>query len=353
MRITIGFVLLLTACGPSETFEPWALEDLTADKGFSLRSPDVTLAEGEESQICYFVQAPDINGGEDYFISKVDMAQNPGSHHLNVFRVNTILGLAPEMGEPTMMGEHPATVVNGYADFFGNPCWDSANWADWPLLANTQNSEPDNPYYRWQLPENVGIRITPGEMLMVQSHYVNYGDQVTPWGSKFGINFHRFATGTTPMEMGSLFATQQSIRICESTPTATFSGTCRFPAGTHTIEALNGHFHSRGKELRVYTWDGVSDTHPTEDAHLYTSTRWDDPPMVTNVGREVAEGGGVWWDCQYQWHEPVVESCDDVNAKDTNGQGDCCYTFGGNVDVGEHCNLFLYYYPRTDDVFCN
>jgi hypothetical protein len=77
--------------------------------------------------------------------------------------------------------------------------------------------------------------------------------------------------------------------------------------------------------------------------------------METNVGRQVAAGGGVWWDCQYRWHEPVNESCDDVNAKDPLGQNDCCYTFGGNVDVGEHCNLFLYYYPRVEnaDVFCN
>ena len=31
----------------------------------------------------------------------------------------------------------------------------------------------------------------------------------------------------------------------------------------------------------------------------------------------------------------------------------CLAGFGGNTDVGEHCNVFLYYYPKVDtDVFC-
>ncbi len=34
-------------------------------------------------------------------------------------------------------------------------------------------------------------------------------------------------------------------------------------------------------------------------------------------------------------------------------QQDCCYTFGPQVDRNEHCNIFVYYYPRADDVSCN
>ena len=65
-------------------------------------------------------------------------------------------------------------------------------------------------------------------------------------------------------------------------------------------------------------------------------------------------GGGIWWDCAYQWTQPTVSTCDDVNAKDPQHQGDCCYVFGGNTDVGEHCNVFVYYYPKVDtNVFCN
>jgi hypothetical protein len=31
---------------------------------------------------------------------------------------------------------------------------------------------------------------------------------------------------------------------------------------------------------------------------------------------------------------------------------DCCYTFGPIVEKNEHCNAFVYYYPKHDDVNC-
>ena len=67
--------------------------------------------------------------------------------------------------------------------------------------------------------------------------------------------------------------------------------------------------------------------------------------MTTGIDRPVPAGGGVWWDCAYQWHAPA-SGCDAVNAKDPEQAGDCCYVFGGNTDVGEHCNVFVYYYPK-------
>jgi hypothetical protein len=76
--------------------------------------------------------------------------------------------------------------------------------------------------------------------------------------------------------------------------------------------------------------------------------------MRTNIDQVIPNGGGVWWDCHYQWKEPIF-GCETVDAKDPQHQNDCCYTFGGNTDVGEHCNVFLYYYPKVaaQDVFCN
>jgi hypothetical protein len=50
---------------------------------------------------------------------------------------------------------------------------------------------------------------------------------------------------------------------------------------------------------------------------------------------------------------PKEFTCEDIDAKDPSPNKDCCYTFGGNTDVGEHCNVFLYYYPKVDtDIFC-
>jgi hypothetical protein len=351
--------LALVACTPlgcgdsGGGFTPWDLEDLHGGDGFSLRVPQFEVPAGHESQNCYFVKVPDINGnGQDVWIDRVLTAINPGSHHVNVFRVKTIVGLDPAAGSPAMLGEYPATVVVGADDYQHSPCWASANWADWPLIANSQQANVGELKTDWKLPENVAIRITPGEMLMLQTHYVNSTDQPTLYGAKVGINFYQRQQAAAPVEMGSLFATQQNIRICASQPNVTYSGTCRFP-GAVTVAAANGHFHKRGKRFTIFPWNGTSIDHPADSSMFYESDNWNDPPMATDLSVAEPANSGVWWDCEYQWQPPSQVSCDDVNAKDPLHQNDCCYTFGGITDVGEHCNVFLYYYPKVEsDVFC-
>jgi hypothetical protein len=354
-RLVAGLgIAALCAVGcepPPAAIEHWELEVPTAAEGFQLRLPTLEVPWGHEEQSCYFVRVPDLANGSDYWVDRIRIATTAGSHHLNVFRVRTIGGLDPAAGEPVKIGPYDATVVYGHDDYQHSPCWASANWADWPLVANTQSPLSEGPYTAWQLPDGVAIRLSPGEMLMVQPHYVNISYQRTTTDADVGINFYRSAT-REPIELGTLFATQQSIRICESQPRPTFTGTCRFP-GAVTITAANGHFHSRGRELSMYVWDGMSTVQPPAEDRFYDSLSWDSPPMTTGIDRAVPTGAGVWWDCAYQWREPI-EGCDAVNAKDPDQAGDCCYVFGGNTDVGEHCNVFVYYYPKlSTDVFCN
>jgi hypothetical protein len=343
------------ACGASDREAdepPWSLPELAAADGMSFRIPEFDVPAGHEEQSCYFVQVPDLGGGGEFWVDHVKAAMNPGSHHLNVFRVRTIANLGPTTGAPIKLGPYDATVVVGHDDYRHNPCWDSSNWADWPLVTNTQKADLAHPYSDWQMPGNVALQFTPGEWLMIQTHYVNTSDQPSPLGGRIGINFYR-TSAPAPRELGTLFATQQNIRICRSNPGVTFSGTCRFPDNA-TITAANGHFHKRGAEFRMYVWDGTSTAHPPAESEFYLSETWDDPPMKTSIEKGVTRGGGIWWDCQYQWHEPL-DGCDVVNLKDPEQQGDCCYTFGGNTDVGEHCNAFVYYYPKLDNtnIFCN
>jgi hypothetical protein len=341
---------MVAACTGTD-FEPWQLEQLAPAQGFSLRVPAFEVAPGHESQNCYFVRVPDLDGGADMLIDEVKTAINPGSHHMNVFRVKTLLGLKPEDGMPIKMGDYDATVIEGSDDYTTSPCWNSANWADWPLVANSQHADPEDPYTDWKLPTDVVIRLQAGEMLMVQTHYVNTSDQPTEYGARVGINFYKHRAMAPTMDLGTLFATQQSIRICQSRPNVTYSGTCRFPSSNVTIAAANGHFHKRGTEFSIYGWDGLSEDTPPDSARFYRSNAWDDPPMARDLA---VTAPAVWWSCSYQWQPPSIVTCDDINAKDPQHAGDCCYTFGGNTDIGEHCNVFLYYYPRVgSDVFCN
>src|SRR5262249_50278757 len=155
-------------------------------------------------------------------------------------------------------------------------------WSDWPLVANSQQSVAGHPILDWALPPDVATRLSPGEMLMLQIHYVNATDQVTPFVGRGGVNFYRSKAGDT-QELRTLFATQQNIRVCRSTRRRTYSGACALPAGTHTVAAANGHFHSRGTEFRIWAWDGTSTTQPADDMKFYDSTKWAEPDMKTDL----------------------------------------------------------------------
>lgn len=304
------------------------LPDLSPAEGFGFRIPEFPVAAGEEVQDCYFVTVPG-SGTDPVWIGKIVAALNPGSHHFNVFRVNTIVNLDGAPGTMVHNGE----------------CFVAPNWSDWPLVVNTQRSDEDHPVYEWQLPEDVAHRFTPGEKLMLQVHYVNASTQETPYLGKAAINFH-LSADAAPQELGTLFRSNQSIRVCQSNPNPTYAGTFAFPAGSNvTLAAANGHFHSRGKEFQAFTWDGASTQTPPLADRFYESTSWDDPPMTTGLEIPVPDGGGIWWTCEFVWQEPSV-GCDALNALDTSGANDCCYVFGPKVESGEHCNVFVYYWPK-------
>lgn len=340
-------IAIAGACELPADPTPQALDDvetLTVAEGITFHIEPFDVPAGTELQYCYFVTMPDLNGdGSPVSIDRFKVGVRSGSHHMNVFRVGTILALD---GEPGPDGTPGAPVRNG-------ECFKSGNWADWPLVVNSQESTSEEPIADWRLPDGVAYRFTPGEKLMLQVHYVNADTQKTPGGAEVKLNFYR-SQETDPMEMGTLFATQQSIRICASNPSVTYNGTCAFPAGTAvTVAAANGHFHSRGDRFRVFAWDGFTDEEPGAESLFYESTEWAEPPMSLNLNVRIPDGGGVWWRCDYTWERPLV-GCDAVDARDPQGADDCCYTFGPVVETSEHCNVFVYYWPKVEsDIFCN
>ncbi len=300
--------------------------DPTNTNGMQFTTGPFDVPAGEEIQSCYFVAMPDLNNGQDYWIDHIRLGVNPGSHHTSVFRVKTIVNLD---GDPGTV----VTGINGQGE-----CFKSGNWGDWPLVVNTQQSSAADPYLDWHLPAGVAYRFSPGEKLMVQVHYVNASTQSTPDEGDAVLDMYQSQL-TNPMEMGTLFATQQNIRICQSNPTVSFSGTCAFQDGGQQIAAANGHFHSRGKEFDIYTWDGVSTTQPDTSQMFYQSLQWNDPPMdiydPVNQPLFIPVKGGIWWTCDYQWQppDPASGGCDAVNARDPEQANDCCYTFGPLVEI--------------------
>ncbi len=337
--------------GPTD---PGSLQPPPASGGVQMKTDAFDVPAGDEIQNCYFFKVSDLETAAGLpatapiDVHRVEIVQTPGSHHMNVFRVRTIVGL------------DPANAVNGVITGMNGqgPCFASSNWADWPLVANTQQAGDQD----WSYPDGVANEIDSTEVLMVQTHYVNATTQMTPGGGQVAVNLWTIPASTVTAQIGTVFATNQNIRVCMSNPTPTYTATCQISSPTPvTIVGANGHFHSRGKEFDMYTWDGKSTTTPPDSDRFYQSTTWDEPPMLHSPGLEqpVSANGGIWYSCSYVWQAPPDSiGCATLNAIDAKkyktpaAQQDCCYTFGPIVEENEHCNAFVYYYPKQDNVTC-
>ena len=347
----VGMAVGVPACFQDDVVsDPAHLDAPATGQGFQFGTADIDVPPGTEEQDCYFFKVGDLarSGGLDATkpvnLHRIQVAQRAGSHHMNVFRVKTIVKLGPD-------GGLVQKATNGVGE-----CFKSSNWADWPLVANSQQQGDVD----WTYPDGVANVLQPDEWLMLQTHYVNAATQKTESTGHVAINFWTIADTDVKAELGTIFATKQSIRICQSNPAPAFSGSCQMnsPSPVHVIGA-NGHFHSRGREFDIYKWDGTSTATPPESDRFYQSRTWDDPPMThsPDLAVDVPANGGIFYTCSYQWESPAVgckalDSYDVAKHMTAPDKLDCCYTFGPIVDKNEHCNAFVYYYPKQDNVNC-
>jgi hypothetical protein len=280
-------------------------------QGFQLGTTPFDVPAGSEIQNCYFLEVP---SDTDVWVNRIQIAQEPGSHHMNVFRVKTIVNLGGKPGDVVSNGE----------------CFRSSNWADWPLVINSQQSDTKD----WAMPDGVAEKFAAHELLMIQSHYVNATTQKTPGVGHTLINFYTTDASKVTAELGTVFATNQNIQVCPGQTDVKYTTQCRFAKTPVTIVGANGHFHSRGRTFTMDPWDPVSGG----GAQFYESDVWDDPPFPTNLNIAVPAQGGVQFSCSFS---APADSCGDPTKN-------CCFTFGGQVETNEHCNAFVYYYPKQD-----
>lgn len=320
MRFTCRWGLLvvsscgLLACSSPEdkkTEETNGFRELAVpENGFQLASQAFEVAQGEEVQDCYFFEVP---GTEPVYVNKITFSQKTGSHHMNVFRVNTVLLLDGQDGDVVHGGE----------------CWKSGNWSDWPIVANSQLSGVED----WQLPEGVAHKFEPGEKLMLQTHYVNATTQDTPEGAKAMVNFYGMDASKVTAELGTLFATDQNLRVCPGDVGVSTTATCLLGGSEPVhIAAANGHFHSRGTRFTMNVFDEVTSV----GERFYDNRSWDDPDFERDLDVTVPAGGGVTWTCEFA--APTSVCGDPADS--------CCFNFGGHVETQEHCNAFVYYWPK-------
>jgi hypothetical protein len=300
--VLLGAGLALAGC-PSGDDDP--ASDVTLplpESGFQLTTGVMQVPAASEIQDCYYFRVP-----ETTYVNRFEISQNQGTHHMNTFRVST-----PD--SPYDDGD----VQRG--------CWDSLPFQDWGLLLNSQisgNEAEDG--VEWQLPEGIAVKLDEGELVMIQSHYVNGETQATANGrGKVVLNYHGIPESEVTAEVGSMFANNRNLFL-RSGEQASYTSVCRVPEEIHLL-AVSGHFHSRGRNFTVDVADDQGD--PVEN--IYESPNWDDPPFKTfgDDSVVVPAGGGLSYTCSFENDQPY-----DI-------------VFGPHVEFEEHCNLFAFYYPR-------
>src|SRR5581483_11866021 len=284
MRYVTSLLLLALGCStPAPKPMDVSLAAPPAGQGWQWEVPPFQVPSGTEIQACYFFAVPGA-AGQDVWTNRVTVAQTTGSHHMNIFRVKTNNGLYGKPGD---------VVINGAC--FGP----SSNWADWPLVINSQ----DDKEVDWTLPDTVGEHFVGGELLMVQTHYVNATTQTTPLAGHVLVNFWTMPSAPANA-LGTVFATNQNIRICPGDMGKTFEHKCTFKSQGVHIVAANGHFHSRGTEFDIASVDAQGNV----GANFYVSKVWNEPPMMMGLDVQVPAMGGIDWKCTFDYQCPPGQS---------------------------------------------
>lgn len=304
-------LLSLAACPPPPQPPP---PDVTLDPpalGFQHVVGPFPVPALSELQDCYYFRVP-----TDTWVHEFQIVMNPGSHHMNMFRVNE-----PSAGIPACVAAgDPVCVQHG--------CWDSLPFQDWGLLVNSQVSTSGSDV-DWTLPDGIAAHLTAGELLMLQTHYVNATTQSTENGhGKVIVNFVGMDPLAVTDEMGTMFANNRNIFL-RAGQTSSFTSLCTVPSAV-TLIAASGHFHSRGTDFTIAIGDPAGNVGP----NIYENTVWDNPIFQTyNTNPQPIQAGGG-----------LVYTCDFFNFEDYD------IVFGPHVEFEEHCNVFAFYYPRLTNL---
>ena len=201
---------------------------------------------------------------------------------------------------------------------------------------------------------------------MLQTHYVN-ATHAEDAGRRRGRGelLDHPEGARSPRSSGTLFATKQIIRICESNPTPTLpaaaaSSRARRPS---TIIGANGHFHSPRQGVRhVRRGTARRSTTPADAQRFYQSTAWDEPPMLHSPELDVAVPAErrrlvhvrVQWRRRRLGDRLRRRSNASTRRRATPAADSptAATRSAPIVDKNEHCNAFVYYYPKQDNVTC-
>ena len=259
---------------------------------------DVSVPAGAELFRCIYAQIPTDRGV--VAVPSVESHYTPGSHHLLTYRSN--LTAIPEgKAEP----------------------WDCANGA-WQLNQRGSYYEAQQPDESRQLPKGIAHKFQPGEVLIMQAHYINTSDQ--DLAASVQMVLHTMDESKVEQEAGTIYFNNVVINVPpHSSGKAAMN--CTLPQDI-SLASLWSHMHKRGVHFRATTDDAEA---VEALGTLYEESDWNeprprdypsDPPVVLHAGTRIS------FECDYQ------------------NDSDKAYRFGTSAEENEMCILHGMYWPR-------
>ncbi len=287
---------------PDPTIGDVQLTPPPAGQGVQISVAPFTIKPGEEIQRNYFTTLP---SDSDIYINKVEFAYNEGSHHCNIFRTDSL------------------TKVDGTFE----ETFKAVEYTKWNMFAASQKEN-----FVWQLPSGIAIKLKKKQQIMIQTHYVNGGSQLSPNGrGKVLVNFWTIPKSQVTNEVGLIFASNTLINIPPHDSLRVQKRVVKIPYPINIL-AMTGHFHSRGKNF----W--AEHEQLAVNKEIYRNTTWNEPPIKIYNQSPYPETG-------YQLpanHNIVYYTSYFNSSNDT-------IKMGPHVINEEHSNLFLFYWPAPAD----
>lgn len=262
-----------------------------------------TLQPGQEIERCQLFQAPP----EGLSVRRDEVRFTPGSHHVVLYKTAyTAIPTATERGvaiDPTQPHD----------------CNDGA-FADWRLTGIVAGSQSlDGDTFLGALPEGVALRVEPGAVLVMNTHYLNASPD--PLTAEAEVRLHTIPPEAVEVEAGMLFHYNPFIRVTASGASSARMR-CAAPSDI-AITRLQSHMHSRGVGFEAFLDRGAGDVE-----EIYATTAWEQVPARDMAPPLSVRAGDV-----------LDYRCDYVNpeARDV---------VQGLTTRDEMCMLIGPYYPR-------
>lgn len=259
---------------------------------------DLKVPAGTELHRCIYAQFPMDRGV--IAVPKVESHYTTGSHHLLAYR-----------SELTAVPDGKSGLLD---------CFSSGASAD----ERGSYYEAQQPNEERELPKGIAHLFQPGEILILEAHYINSTDKDVD--AHVELITHTMDPNDVEQEAGTIFFNNVNIMVPPH-GTGHSEMNCTLPQDIN-LALLWSHMHARGVNFVAETTD--------EDAAkalgtLYKETDWaeprpriypSDPPVVLHKGTQIKFG------CDFQ------------------NETDMTFRFGQSAETNEMCILHGMYWPR-------